>query len=188
MSEINVKIRIGPCPLFDLKVCVDLNDNIIALKKAICEIKDHIAMNCMTIMYCGEILNDETRALSTYELFSGATVFVFQKLKREKYEIPEATNCATLQKHAQTFRTLLMCPMIVNLMKALCKPEEIHILLYNNPGLIHDPVALTFFQNPELLMDFDDDEMFKNLILHHPALIDIVLHFPKNEQLLQVIY
>ncbi|VVC31243.1 Ubiquitin-related domain,UBA-like,Ubiquitin-associated domain,Ubiquitin domain [Cinara cedri] len=185
MSEINVQIRMGPCRLFDFKVYVNLNDNVISLKKAICKIKDHMAIDCMAVMYCGNILNDESRALYTYDLFSGATVFVFQKIKRETYAISEPINEAAMEERIKIFRSLLMSSKMKNLMKALCEPEEINILLYNNPGLVNDPIALTLFQNPELLAAGFNNEILRNLALRHPALIDITLHVPKSAQLLK---
>ncbi|VVC24378.1 UBA-like,Ubiquitin-related domain,Ubiquitin domain [Cinara cedri] len=181
MSEINVQVRVGTNHIFNTKVYIDLNDTVLSLKKAICKIKEQIVLNRMTLMYCGIILED-SQPLHTYELFSGCTVFVFQKIKTERKATFEPINDVTIGKLARGFRSLLLNSEYRNSLSRLCRPEVIHILLHNNPGLVEDPIALTLFQHPELLMKITDYETIKNLAQNHPALASIILHVTETAQ------
>lgn len=192
MSEINVKVRMGANFLYDLKVYVDLKENVSTLKNKICEycVENNKYMNkmLMVVMYCGLIMEDDL-GLYTYELFHGATVHVYQKIKPEKKPVPEPFDDSIVNKLAKAFRLLLLNSTYRNSLLRLCKLDSINTLILNNPGLVDDPVAITLFQHPELLMKITDYDTIKRIAEKHPALASLIINVTGSAQreMMQVI-
>lgn len=192
MSEINVKVRMGGNFLYDIKMNVDFNLTVGKLKDKICAIcnkqEKYMDSQFMLIMYCGLALADDA-CLHTYKLFPGVTIHVYQQIKPEMAVIPDKLDHSIVINLAKSFRALLLNSTYRSSFLRLSKLDTLNMFLFNHPNMITDPVAVTLFQHPELLMKMTDCKCIKRLTELHPALAALIINIgiPAHRETLQVI-
>lgn len=192
MSELNIKVRMGGNFLYDLKVIIDLKMTVSTLKDKICAIcnkqNKYMDKEFMIIMYCGLAMMDNI-CLNTYNLFSGVTIHVYQQIKPEMNVIPDKLDHGIVLSLAKAFRSLLLNSTYRASFLRLSKLETLNMFLFNHPNMISDPIAVTLFQHPELLMKMTDCKLIKRFTEQHPALAALIINIgvPAHKETLQVI-
>lgn len=188
MVDVKIKVRMGRDLLYDSQVCVGLDESVRSLKQKICDNHSDLNITLIETVYCGCVMED-CDSVGSYEVFKGATVYVFKKLKIDKPTPPKTLKEADLVKLGIAFRSLsLNSSYRVALMK-LSNPEVINNIILTTPGLNQDPVALTLLQHSEILVKLSDFEIVKRISEAHPALAEAALQIAAvaHEDFLQVI-
>lgn len=188
MSEINVKVRLGTQTLYNTKVLVKLEEPVSVLKKKICEKVEELQEPLIEAVYCGCVMED-CNPIYTYDVFRGATVHVFKKIKTEQPSPPKPLAEADLVKLGVAVRSFSVNPAYRNSMIKHTHPEDIVDIILRIPGLTEDPMAIALLHHSELLVKLGDFEVVKRLAQNHPALASAILHLATIafEEVLQVI-
>jgi len=186
MSEINLKVRFGTDTLYSTKVIIDLKETVIMLKTKICENDENLQESLIEIVYCGNIM-DNSSTIYSYDVFEGATLHVYKRIKQEKSSEDKPMVDGDLVKLGIAFRSLSFNSSYRGALVKLGKPEVINNIILTTPGLNNDPVALTLLQHSELLVKLSDFEVVKRISESHPSLASAALKIAAavHEEVLQ---
>ncbi|BES88267.1 Ubiquitin-like 7 (Bone marrow stromal cell-derived) [Nesidiocoris tenuis] len=137
--------------------------------------KANIARESLELVYCGNILDDES-TLRSSGIKAGVMIHVLKK--KEKVPSLPATQMseADILSLVRAFRTLTFNPSYKSSLQKLGKPEALENIIAITPGLNQDPVAISIIQDPELLVRLGDAEIVKRLVELHPSLVEAANH------------
>lgn len=179
MVNIRIIVRLEACVFFDcLQMCVELDETVFSLKQRICDIYNHMTVDCIEVVYCGCAM-DDFDSISSYGVFKGSTVHVHIKIKTEEPTPPKKFTEVMLIKLSAAFRALSSNPLYEKTLNEFREPGGFKNVIMT-PGLNKDPVALTFLQHSELLAQLGIFSLAKVAYESHPALAEAVFQIDEN--------
>jgi len=190
ISLINVKLRLGTMSLYTEKVYIDLQSPVSVLRDKMCEKDNTLKKDNFVIIYAGNVMEDRF-SICTYNVFNGATVHLFKKIKNEINKEPPQRidySSAGMVKLGVAFRSLSLNSSYKCALMKISKARMLSDLIMSIPELSKDPIAITFLQHPELLAKLNDVSMVKRIAERHPclALAAIQISAVVHDQVVQV--
>lgn len=171
ISLIIVKARLGPGTLYTERVSVDLQSHVSVLKDKMRKKDLSLGTDNFIMTYSGNVMEDSV-PIYMYDIFSGATVHLFKKLKIEKnkqvYRV--STKNPELVRLGVALRSLSLNLSYKCAFMKVNKAKIINDLIYNTPKLTEDPVGITLLQHSELLLKLNDLSLVKRIVDNHPGL------------------
>jgi len=176
ISLINVKARMGPVTLYTEKVSIDLQSHVSVLKDKMREKDDCLGTDNFIMTYSGNVMEDSV-PIYMYDIFSGATVHLYKKLKIEKYKPVNgiSTRDSELVKLGVALRSLSLNLSYKCAFMKMNKTRVINDLVYNTPQFSEDPVGITLLQHSELLLKLNDLDLVKRIVENHPGLASVAI-------------
>lgn len=168
-SKLMIILRLGTEVLYDTKITIDLKEPVRNLKNELCQMDDTLAVELLTAVYCGYVMEDH-ESLLTYELFDGATVHVFKEIKPEKIPDPKPLTFSEMQSLIIAIQAIQPNSTYGAALDKLSDPQELLKFIIDNPGLNKDPVGITMLQHTEILSEYQEYLQVKKLADQHPAL------------------
>jgi len=173
-SLIIVKALVGPSTLYTAKVYIDLQSHVSVLKDKLRETDKCLGTDNFIMTYSGNVMEDSV-PIYMYDIFSGATVHLYKKLKIEKIKpVPTVgTRQQDLVRLGVALRSLSLNLSYKCAFMKVNKTKIINDLIYNSPKLCEDPVGITLLQHSELLLKLNDLGLVKRIAENHPGLATV---------------
>jgi hypothetical protein len=177
-----VKLRKETITKYTEKVYLDLQSHVSVLRHKICENDNTLNKDNFIMVYCGNVMEDSD-LISEHNLFSGATVHLFQKKTIEKPQPPitiDMSHAGLLKLH-KAFRSLSFNISLRCLQKGINKNQIINELIMKIPELNKDSIAISLLIHSDLLISIDMDSL-KNAVERSPSLALAVLEMSSNNK------
>uniref|UniRef100_A0A023F8R5 Putative ubiquitin-like 7 bone marrow stromal cell-derived n=1 Tax=Triatoma infestans TaxID=30076 RepID=A0A023F8R5_TRIIF len=137
--------------------------------------KANIPKDSLELVYCGNILSDDS-TLRGSGIKPGVMVHVLKKKTKEVPHPTQPMSEADIQALVVAFRTLTLTPSYRTSLQKLSRPDILDNIIMITPGLSQDPVAISMIQDPELLVRMGDIETVRRIVELHPALAEAANH------------
>jgi len=183
-----VKLRLESITKYTEKVYIDLQSHVSVLRRKICEKDNTLNKDNFIMVYCGNVMEDPD-LISKHNLFNGATVHLFQKVKIEKTQPPitiDMSHAGLLKLH-HAFRSFSFNISLKSVRMGIDKDQIINDLIMKIPQLNKDPVAVSLLKHSDLLIRRNDIISLKNTVEEHPALALAVLEMSSNNNLVALV-